>query len=326
MMSARLSLIAATALALACTPSAGDESPVPTAAAEAVADVGRLVQNLDDAEFARRQEASQRLTEAGKIVFPELERAAQEGSREASGRAVEILERHFQRGEDDTKQAAKASLERLAASGNPSAAQRANNVLNPPPEPALDPLGRFGARPVRAGNIQIQIAANNGNNVRRVQVRNTNGKKEIELEENGKKTKVQDGANGGIEVEITQKINGKETTEKVQAKDLAELKTKHPEAARIYEQYQQGANGIQVQFGGLQNGRRLPKEIAERMAQSIDNQIKQLEGQARNNPGLQRHIEALKERKKEFERMVPAGEKAGQAPPPVEKPAERPGR
>jgi hypothetical protein len=318
-MSARYGLLAAAIFGLTWVGLSAEETPTaatPTDATPAEAtpakapeagEISRLLQDLDDAEFVRRQEASQRLTEAGKTVFPELEKAAQEGSREVSGRALEILQRHYERGEDDTKQAAKAALERLAAGGNAGAAQRANNVLNPPPEPAVDPLGRFGALPIRAGNIQIQIAANNGNNVRRVQVRNINGKKEIELEENGKKTKVQDGANGGIEVEITQKVNGKETTEKIQAKDLAELKTKSPDAARIYEQYQQQGNGIQVQFGGGgQNGLpgNLPKEIAERMVQSIDNQIKQLEGQAANNPGLQRHIEALKERKKDFERRA----------------------
>jgi hypothetical protein len=286
----RIGLAAAIALAVVI-PLPAAETSAPALDTGPGSDVARYVDALDDVEFARRQEASQRLTEAGKAAFPELERAAVSGSREASARAIEILARHFERGEDEVKQAARAALERLAASGSAGAAQRADSVLHPPPEAEAAPQNQFGAVPARvAGNIQIQVAANNGN-ARRVHIRNVNGKKEIEVEENGRKTRIQDGANGGIEVEITDKKDGKEKTEKVQAKDLAELKTKNPEAARIYEQYQ----------GGMQN---VPKEIAGRMVQSIDNQIKQLEAQAANNPALQRHIDLLKERKKEFERLA----------------------
>src|SRR5262245_6965349 len=122
-------------------------------------DVSRLIPQLDDAEFAQRQAASQELMESGKAVFPQLEKAALEGSREASGRAIDILKTHYTRGDDATKQAAQAALERLAKSGSSGAAQRADEVLNPP-KPPEDPFnGRFGVAPgiIRGANIQIQV-------------------------------------------------------------------------------------------------------------------------------------------------------------------------
>lgn len=322
-MSTRLSLSAAAMLFLACYLAAAAETPAPLAsdagtpepAAVAGDDPKSWIKGLDETEFARRQEASQRLMEAGKAVFPELESAALQGRREASGRAMEILERHFQRGDDDTKQAARAALERLAKTGNAGVVQRANNALNPPQQPAEQAFGPFGALPIMPGrNVQIQIAANNAN-ARRVHIRSVNGKKEIEVEENGKKTKVQDGANGGIEAEITEKINGKEQVRKVSAKDLDELKKKDADAARIYEQFQQGSN-MRIQAGGIQVGGVQrpnlggaggpPKEAIERMIKSLDDRIKQLETDAANNPANQQRIESYKERRKTFEQMLPA--------------------
>lgn len=330
-MSTRLSLSVAATLLLACYFAAAAETPAPLASevlapdadAGANDDPKSWINELDDAEFARRQEASQRLMEAGKSVFPELERVALEGRREASGRAMEILEKHFQRGDDETKQAARAALERLSQAGNAGVVQRANNALNPPQQPADQPFGFFGGMPVMPNrNVQIQIAANNVN-ARRVHIRSVNGKREVEVEENGKKTKVQDGANGGIEAEITEKINGKEQVRKVSAKDLDDLKKKDADAARIYEQYQQGPNRIQIQAGRIQVGGAggPPKESIERMIKTLDNQIQQLEGDAANNPANQRRIEAFKEHRKTLEQMLPV-EKPAEDAPPEAKPAE----
>ena len=98
-------------------------------------------------------------------------------------------------------------------------------------------------------NAQIQIRLNQGNlggrNVRRISTRIANGVKEVNAEENGRKVKLVESQAGGIEIEVTETKDGKETTQKYQARDAAELKTKHPDGHKIYEQYG-GRGGLPV--------------------------------------------------------------------------------
>jgi hypothetical protein len=299
------------------------------------ADVERLIPQLDDAEFSQRQAASQELMEAGKAVFPQLEKAALEGSREASGRAIDILRTHYTRGDDATKQAAQGALERLAKSGSAGAAQRANEILNPP-KVQEDPFGRFGGPINRLGNIQIQIAAANAGGRHTFTRREANGKVEIEATEGAKKTKIVKQPDGSIEMEITETANGKVTTKKYSAKNLDELKMKEPEAAKIYDRYNAGGFGgnIRIQgFGqalpplpnapGVPN---LPAGARELRLKSLDRQIEQFKAQAANNPAAQRIVDLLQEQKKELERQVEAEKKPAEKPAaaPAEKPAAAP--
>lgn len=80
-----------------------------------------------------------------------------------------------------------------------------------------------------------------------MQMKTNNGVKEIEAEENGRKVKITDDPAEGIKMEVTEKKDGKEATQKYAAKDAAELKTKHPEAHKLYEEYSQGGANIQIQ-------------------------------------------------------------------------------
>ncbi|HEX5104702.1 MAG TPA: hypothetical protein VFV87_12865 [Pirellulaceae bacterium] len=300
-------------------------------ASDGAKDIAELIPQLGSAEFARRQAASQELTEAGKAVFPELERAALEGGREVSGRAIDILKTHFNRGDDSTKQAAQGALERLAKSGQAGAAQRASEALNPPQEPDAAFNGPFGAVPIfRGANIQVQMAARNAFN-RRVSIRDVNGQREIEVNENGKKTKITKNANGQIEAEITEQQNGKEVTRKVEAKDLDELKKKDADAAKIFEQYGQNARGnIQIQAGFAPALPALPAipriagppaapnaDAIKRMIESVEGRIEREKAQAQNNPNAQRIVESLERTRDRLKSMLPA-----EANPPAEKPAE----
>lgn len=321
-MAARLNLMIAVGLTCMCLAARADDAP-----AASTDDVASLIPQLDDGEFSQRQAASQKLMAAGKAVFPQLEKAALEGSREASGRAIDILKTHFTRGDDETKQAAKASLERLAGSGSAGAAQRASEVINPPKEPELPFNGRFGGPILRGANLQIQVGNLNGNR-RSSTKRDANGRVEVELEENGKKTRIVKNPNGGMEAETTEKQNGQDVTKKVEAKDLDELKKKDPDAAKIFEQY--GGNGnrlgnIQIQGGfapglpgapNVPGAPNLPADLRERMIKSYDQHIELLKPLAANNSGAQRQIEILQQRKKDLEQQ------ALPAPAPAEKPAE----
>jgi hypothetical protein len=107
--------------------------------------------------------------------------------------------------------------------------------------------------PIRIGNAQLQIQVGNaGGNVSRVMGKELNGVKEIEAEENGRKVKIVDDPANGLKVEVTEKNkDGKEETKKYEAKDAAEMKAKHPEAHRLYEEYSSRVGRVRIQQLGI---------------------------------------------------------------------------
>lgn len=326
-MFARSIWLAAAASLLFGTMALGDETPAAKPAADdTAADAAKLVQQLDNAEFSQRQQASQKLMEAGKAIFPQLEKTAQGGSREASGRAIDILRKHFEGGDDDTRQAAKAALERLSQSGNPGAAQRASEVLNPPKDPVDIQFGgvrRGGFFP--GPNIPIQVAGGNVNNFRRT-TRDVNGRREIEVDENGKKTKIVRDPNGNIQIEITEKQNGQDVTKKIEAKDLEDLRKKDAEAARSYEQHN-GAGGNPA--GGFPRAMApfapqpaaMQQEMLKRALDSIDSRIEAYKNRLPNDPNAQRMIDSLQRTKERLKETIGGEPKPAAAPP--EKPANK---
>ncbi|MCI0356985.1 MAG: hypothetical protein L0211_00675 [Planctomycetaceae bacterium] len=315
------------AVACVLSPSWASGADAPAATEELAA----LIQQLDAPEFSERQEASRKLSEAGKAVFPEVEKAADAGSREVATRAVEILRRHYSGGDLETKQAAEESLKRLAGSGNAAAAQRATQALNPPaaatiPQPAIAGINPVILQQLQQQGIQIQLGgiAPIQNGVHRTRVRVVNGLREIEVQKNGNITKVKDVAGGGIEASITEiHPNGKENTRKIEAKDLDDLKKKDADAARIYETYNQGARGIQIgalpggplplPAGALPGGAlpapaARPPEMVKQMIESLDRNIERYKAQLPGDPTAQRRIDSLERIKQRYQEMLPKEE------------------
>lgn len=106
---------------------------------------------------------------------------------------------------------------------------------------------------VRAGAIRLPLNRNAIPvlpNAKKVSVKEVNGVKEIEAEEDGRKVKINDDPNKGIKVEITESKDGKETTKKYEAKSADELKKMHPDAHELYEKYNKGNAIIQIQVNG----------------------------------------------------------------------------
>ena len=200
--------------------------------------IAELIERLDAPRFGDRQAAQQELADAGKSALPALERAAASENRETAGRAVEVLEQHFQGDNDALKSAAKESLERLAKHDSESVARRAKDILSPPqPESPQPDVPRIPRLRLGGARIQIQVGGNAGGNVKSLTVKDVNGVKEIEAKEGGSKVKIVDDPAKGIEVEVTETKDGKETTKKYEAKNADELKTKHPEAYKLYEEF-----------------------------------------------------------------------------------------
>lgn len=209
--------------------------------------IAGLIEQLDAPRFTDRQAAQQELTDLGKAALPALEKAAESENREISGRAFEVIQRHFQGDDAAIKLAAKESLERMAKSASESVARRAKDLISPPKPPERQIPGNLqGLRIGRVGQIQIQVA-DGARNIKRVSVKNINGVKEIDAQENGRKVKIVDDPANGIKMEVTETKDGKEETKKYEAKNADELKTKHPEAHKLYDEYTKAPAGIQVQ-------------------------------------------------------------------------------
>ena len=310
------------------------EPAVSTSTSDAnTAELANLIEQLDAPEFAERQEASRKLSEAGKAVFPQVEKAAEAGSREVATRAVEILRQHFKGGDLETKESAKASLERLAKSGNPAAAQRAEGVLNPPAAVTLPQQAFGGINPailqmqlqqLQQRQIQLGGVVPGQNVVLRTSVRTVNGIREIEVRNGDKITKVKDIAGGGLEASITEiHPNGKETTRKIEAKDLDDLKKKDADAAQIYETYSRRGGGIQIGAlppgvlppgfmpGGAFPGGAIPvpparpPESVKLLIESIDRSIERYKARLPNDPSAQRRLDSLEQMKKRYQEMLP---------------------
>ena len=216
-------------------------------------DTQKLVQDLDATDFADRQAASQKLAEMGTHALPALEKAAQGSSREAVQRSLDLIRKLFQSEDLNTKKQAEEALKRLAESESPSIASRAKAILSPPDSPNDPNVPGVPAIPLQIQGGIIQIQANGiGNGVkRRMTVRNNNGVREIEADEEGRSVKIKDDPNQGIKIEITEKKDGKEETKKYEAKNAEELKKNHPEAHKVYEEFSKQGNPIKIQaFGG----------------------------------------------------------------------------
>jgi hypothetical protein len=263
--------------------------PAPAETAADVADLQRFAAQLDAPEFAQRQEASHKLAEAGSAAFMELERVAAGSSREASDRALEIFKRQFQRGDSETQTAARGALERLSQHAVPSLAQRARYVLDPPPAPPPTmPL------PLQARQARIRLQVNAPAMRRQIEARNVNGRQEIEIVENGRRQKLQIAPDGKIEAEVTETINGKQTTRKFAAKDLDDLRRQDAELARSYERTKPRARAAAPA---------VPAEIRDRLSRALEAQIQQMKEQLPGNPNLQRAIDAIEAQKQRIETL-----------------------
>jgi hypothetical protein len=270
-------------LARAEEPAKAKETPRPaiagapaTAAAPAPSgdEIAQWVRQLDADEFSVREAAQAKLAAAagnprsGSAAIAELAKAAVGDSLEVTVRAIDVLKKFYQSSDQATRDAAKEALQKMAKSDRPAASRRAEQILKPAPKPGQDPNmgGIFfggGGMGIVQGNIQVVAVAGAG--TKKVSVKTVNGVKDIDVEENGKTVKIHDDPQQGIKIEATSKKDGKDVTEKYEAKDADELKKKHPEGYKLYEQYgknQAGQVQIQLGVGNLQIGPAVPAPAA----------------------------------------------------------------
>jgi len=250
------------------------EDKVPAAAAQGIAaaaekdakpaageSVEQLIEQLDSAEFDRRESACGMLAAKGKAAIAALEKASATGNLEVSSRATAVLGKLLNSADDATEKAAAQALQRLADGDSPAAARKAKSILekkNGPKNntPGIAVPGGFGG-PGFGGQIIINRGQLNigGGGMRTMSVKNVNGVKEISATDDGKTVKIKDDPAQGIKIELTEKQNGKEVTKKYEAKNVEQLKKNQPAGYELYKKYcgDQPANGVmqfRIQAGG----------------------------------------------------------------------------
>lgn len=304
--------------ATAISPAAvADEPAVADASAERIAE---LIKQLDADQYSDRQDAQDALIAIGRPAIEAVGQAATAGSLEVTSRSIDILKKLYDSPDEATKSAAEAALKKLADGDHASSARRAKAVLKAK-EPAAN-QGVPGAGRVIIGNAQFNIQGGN----KRVSVRTVNGVKTIDVQEGDKNTKIVVDAQGAIKAEVTTKQDGKDKTEKIEAKNADELKKKNKEVYDLYQQYaKNNAMGqIQIQFGQfggraipIQPQIRRPKQIqvdlAARLLKSWTQQIQRMTGEKELKGApkesldeLQKQVDAAKNQLSELEKRIQA--------------------
>jgi hypothetical protein len=235
------------ALALPARVTAEDQSISPSAPAAPGAlsaeQIALLCGQLGAADFNVREEATKQLIAGGKAVIDSVAAAAESSSLEVVMRCVRILRELYQQPEATVRAAAQAALERLAGSKLRAVARRASEILHPPAAGTTQRqqllIGRVNP-PANVFAINVVQAQAVAGRVMLVRTTNNNGNITIDAEEDGRKVVITHRDSQNIVVRVTEPPapgakEGKTTEYK--AKDLDELKTKHPEAHALIEKY-----------------------------------------------------------------------------------------
>ncbi|MCE9548475.1 MAG: hypothetical protein K8T25_23620 [Planctomycetia bacterium] len=316
----------------------GKPTPAATATTSAAAspeEIAALVKQLDDDQFARREEASHKLQTAGAAALPGLEKAAQGTSLEMSTRAFAILKKNLTSTDATLASATRATVERLAASKSPDAkspdekkpdehlaavATRARELLAGPQQVAKNepfevaqpfpilrnlPPGVMPGRPMIVRPPVLQIGP--GIIANRISVRVTDQTRTIEADQSqpdGSRQQVQivSDPKAGIKMEVTNSKDGKSDTKKYEAPDAETLKKNHPDAYKIYEQYGQngGVQGLNILGGQVVIQGKV--EIGPG-GPAIEEARKNLEEALRNGPD-QAMLEQTRRRLEEMKRRL----------------------
>lgn len=330
------------ALLVTAPPALADEAVLPAISPE----LQKLIQQLDADDFAERASASEQLASLGRKALPALEEGVRSGSPEVATRSFDLLQQLLEKG--DT--AARASLEKLAQ-GTDRVADQAKKMLEPKPVPVdpNDPTGRvriLGGGAIRVIGPRIARAVPLAPAIEDAPVRrgvvvstsiNSDGVKTINVDEDGKKFKVVEDPKKGIEGEYTETKDGKEATIKFAAKDADELKTKHPEAFKLYERFAKGGGVARVAIpadfaarAGLGPTRERFEELLTKLDEQIASVTKELETSKADKDGraelLTRRLESyarLKDRYKEqLKELEGKEEQAPKKPAEPKEPAE----
>ena len=212
-----------------------DDQPAETMQAN---QIDELVTQLGDERLTERIKAQKQLIAAGKDAIPSLAKAALSGNRATIEKSIDVLGKLAHSEDEETKNAARITLQMLSESDRPSTAERAKIALNTKEADGIKPFEGWD----QPGN---QFAGGGQN--RSVSVSNINGLRTINVKEGPLETTIQELPTGKIRARIT----GGEKPVELLASNAKDLKKKLPEAAALYEQYTSNQKGTGMQLPGF---------------------------------------------------------------------------
>jgi hypothetical protein len=209
--------------------------------------IGRWIAELESPSQASRSAAQASLQRTGAAAIEQVAAAARSPNPEVRLRCMEILRRHAGGEEPALAEQSKETLQRLAGDGDMGVARAAEsaiaaNARSQAAKVAADVtqqhrmVVRGGAmirlRPmVAARAVAVPAVA------RSVNISIFNGKRTINAKDGDEEVEISDGGEDGITMSISKKSDGKVEKKTYAAKDADELKEKHADAFKIYEQY-----------------------------------------------------------------------------------------
>lgn len=201
------------------------------------------IEQLNEPSLTKRRRAKEALVQTDAASIPYLAKAALSDKRELIIYSLEVLGTLMDKSpNEETRKAARTTLEMLSESPQLSTADRAKQILN---TKAGDQIEAFPA-----WNDPNSGFGNNFGAKRSVSASNNNGVKTIRIEEDGKITTFRDEPRGAIRVSIEEAGKKKEFV----AKNLADLKKKNPEVHALYEEHSKGLGGGMAFAGGFPQG------------------------------------------------------------------------
>ena len=195
--------------------------------------VARWVDRLASEDFTARRAAADELVRLGADAVDAVAEAIRNGDRETALSGFEVLSRLQQAGDDAAKTKAADALKSLAESKDAAVAQRARQLLDQPED-----VDKLRARNPGLGAFQIQVRQA-GAGVPFDQ----NGKRQVRAEDDGKKIEIDETRGEEIVVRVTETVDGREKTNEVKARNLAELRQKDPDAFLLYRKHVLQAGG-----------------------------------------------------------------------------------
>ncbi len=226
--------------------------------------VDQLLRDLRSSRFQVREEASARIATLGVSAIQPLRDAAESMDRETASRALAILDAFTRDADSIVAQQARDALAALENSTNPVVADLANAALvktEDLPRSAVILPNRVirPGFPIGGNGLQLQFGIAPGGFSRSTRI--INGHREITIQENGRKTVIEDTNGKDIQVRITETVNGAEVTSHFRGADLEDLRKNAPKAAEIYEKETRSVGGPNNNLAQAQ------AEIARRQAE-----------------------------------------------------------
>lgn len=251
--------VLAAILSLACglaARAAETDVPIPEDA-----EIATLIEEATGDDADAQPAAAAKLLKIGVPAVEPLAEAAEVDDQKVVTRCFDILGRLYASDDQKTVEAAEAALQRLSKSNVRIAAVRALTTLRlkkklQEREARLKAAGAVPAIPQLRPQANMQIQIGGGAQTHSTTI-DANGKRTTHAKNATEEVEITDTKGKSIEVKHTRQVDGQQKTTEYKADDLADLKKKHPDAAKLFEKYVAGNNiviggagAIQIQIGG----------------------------------------------------------------------------